>query len=90
MTRVVEKPRGDKRIGSEYRHLAEALGLEGAFRMSVALTEADRSFRSRVYRTRTACGRLRSDLPVHHAPAEALGGVVLAGRWRSACGRSLA
>ncbi|RMD71758.1 MAG: lipopolysaccharide heptosyltransferase, partial [Gammaproteobacteria bacterium] len=27
MTRVVEPPRGDRRFGSEYRHLAEALAL---------------------------------------------------------------
>jgi heptosyltransferase-1 len=44
MTRVLKEPPGDKLIGSEYRYLAKALGLEGEFRMVVALTEADRRF----------------------------------------------
>jgi heptosyltransferase-1 len=57
MTRVIEEPRGDKRIGSEYRHLAEALGLAGEFRMRVALTEADRRFaRDFAERERLAAG----------------------------------
>ncbi len=45
MTRVVDKPRGDKRIGSEYRRMAEALGLESEpFEMEVALSAEDERF----------------------------------------------
>jgi heptosyltransferase-1 len=57
MTRVLKEPSGDKRIGSEYRYLAKALGLEGEFRMAVALTDADRRFaRDFVERERVANG----------------------------------
>jgi len=42
MTQVVACPRDDARIGSEYRHLADALGLaSGNFDMSIALSDAD-------------------------------------------------
>lgn len=45
MTRVIEKPKGEKIIGSEYRHIAEVLGLgTQPFAMRVALTEDDRRF----------------------------------------------
>lgn len=45
MTRVIEKPKGEKIIGSEYRHIAEVLGLETQpFAMRVALTDDDRRF----------------------------------------------
>jgi heptosyltransferase-1 len=44
MTRVVERPGEGELIGFEYRHLARALGLDGEFRMTVALTDADRRF----------------------------------------------
>ncbi len=45
MTRVVDKPQGDKRIGSEYRRMAEALGLEtGSFEMDMALSSEDECF----------------------------------------------
>jgi heptosyltransferase-1 len=57
MTRVVRETPGDKRIGSEYRCLAEALGLTGEFRMRVVLTEADRRFaRGFAERERLAAG----------------------------------
>lgn len=42
MTRVVDKPGDDTRIGSEYRHLAEALGLDtNRFAMHVAVADQD-------------------------------------------------
>lgn len=45
MTRVVVRPRDDARIGSEYRHLAETLGLTvGDFRMDIALNEEDERY----------------------------------------------
>lgn len=45
MTRVVDKPQGDKRIGSEYRRMAEALGLKTeSFEMDVALSAGDGRF----------------------------------------------
>ena len=45
MTRVVDKPRGDKRIGSEYRRMAEALGLNAEpFEMDLALSAEDQRF----------------------------------------------
>ncbi len=45
MTRVVDKPRGDKRIGSEYRRMAEALGLNTeSFEMDLALSAGDACF----------------------------------------------
>ncbi len=45
MTRVVDKPRGDKRIGSEYRRMAEALGLNTEpFAMDLALSVGDQRF----------------------------------------------
>jgi heptosyltransferase-1 len=45
MTRVVDKPQGDRRIGSEYRCMAEALGLNpGSFEMEVALSAEDETF----------------------------------------------
>ena len=45
MTRVVDKPRGDKRIGSEYRRMAEALGLNTEpFAMDLALSAGDQRF----------------------------------------------
>ncbi len=45
MTRVVDKPRGDKRIGSEYRCMAEALGLNTEpFEMDLALSAEDEHF----------------------------------------------
>ncbi|MCG5523510.1 glycosyltransferase family 9 protein [Ectothiorhodospira haloalkaliphila] len=43
MTRVVTRGGDNRLIGSEYRHLAQELGLEvGDFRMGVGLSEADR------------------------------------------------
>ncbi|MCO6439623.1 MAG: glycosyltransferase family 9 protein [Nitrococcus mobilis] len=43
MTRVLQPPRSDPRIGSEYRYLAEWLGVEAScFPMDLALTAADR------------------------------------------------
>lgn len=45
MTRVIEKPRDKRIIGSEYRYIAEVIGLEARpFAMWVALTEDDRRF----------------------------------------------
>lgn len=45
MTRVVAKPRGEARIGSEYLALARALALPvGEFRQEVALAAADEAF----------------------------------------------
>ena len=45
MTRVVDKPQDDPRIGSEYRHLAETLGLATEpFAMDVALSAEDARF----------------------------------------------
>jgi len=45
MTRVVEPPEGDRRIGSEYRCMAEALGLNSEpFTMDVALSAEDERF----------------------------------------------
>lgn len=45
MTRVVDKPRGDQRIGSEYRRMAEALGLDTEpFEMDLALSAEDERF----------------------------------------------
>ena len=46
MTKVLSRHAGDRRrISSEYRHLAEELGLDiGDFRMEVPLPEADRSW----------------------------------------------
>ncbi|MDN5871546.1 MAG: glycosyltransferase family 9 protein [Nitrococcus sp.] len=42
MTEVLQPPRSDPRIGSEYRYLAECLGLEASrFAMDLALTAAD-------------------------------------------------
>ena len=42
MTRVVQKPRGETRIGAEYRHLARVLGLDAReFSMRIALTPQD-------------------------------------------------
>jgi heptosyltransferase-1 len=42
MTRVIEKPVGDQRIASEYRHLAAILGSDaGAYRMQLAVSAAD-------------------------------------------------
>jgi heptosyltransferase-1 len=49
MTEVIPEPDGDKRIGSEYRHLARELGLrEAPFEMHIALGEADRAFAHRL------------------------------------------
>lgn len=43
MTEVLQPPRSDRRIGSEYRYLAEWLGIEAScFPMDLALTAADR------------------------------------------------
>lgn len=43
MTQVLQPPRSDRRLGSEYRYLAEWLGIEpGRFRMDLALTATDR------------------------------------------------
>lgn len=52
MTRVVPKPRGETRIGSEYRHLARVLGLDPReFSMRIALApEDERDARDRVGR----------------------------------------
>ncbi|BAU50339.1 lipopolysaccharide heptosyltransferase [Sulfurifustis variabilis] len=48
MTRVIDKPEGETRIGAEYRHLAEVLGLAAEpYEMHVALSEADRDFARR-------------------------------------------
>lgn len=45
MTRVVARPRNDARIGSEYRHLAETLGLAGgSHAMDIAISEDDERF----------------------------------------------
>lgn len=45
MTRVIHKPADDKRIGSEYLHLAGELGLDTQnFEMQVALTSEDEAF----------------------------------------------
>lgn len=58
MTRVVQKPRGETRIGSEYRHLAHALGLDARqFSMRIALTpEDERDARDRVGRAGVSGG----------------------------------
>ena len=48
MTRVIEKPQGETRIGAEYRHLAAVLGLAAEpYAMRVALADADRAFARR-------------------------------------------
>lgn len=48
MTRVIEKPKGEVRIGAEYRHLAAVLGMAAQpFTMRVALSDADRAFAAR-------------------------------------------
>jgi heptosyltransferase-1 len=45
MTHVVRPVRGDKRISSEYLHLAQALGLDsGDFHMQVAVSDEDERF----------------------------------------------
>jgi len=45
MTRVIDKPQDDVRIGSEYRELARQLGLKtDNFRMQIALSSSDRVF----------------------------------------------
>lgn len=45
MTSIIGKPRGDKRIGSEYRRLMEQLDLKSMpFKMLIALTEEDERF----------------------------------------------
>lgn len=45
MTRVVDKPQGDRRIGSEYRRMAEALGLNSEpFEMDLALSAEAENF----------------------------------------------
>jgi heptosyltransferase-1 len=45
MTQVVDKPQGDRRIGSEYRRMAEALGLNSEpFEMDLALSAEAESF----------------------------------------------
>ncbi|NOZ09834.1 MAG: glycosyltransferase family 9 protein [Gammaproteobacteria bacterium] len=41
MTRLINAPRDDYHIGSEYRHLADRLGLKGAFTMHIALSNND-------------------------------------------------
>ncbi len=41
MTHVINAPRGDRRIGSEYRYLADQFGLKGAFTMHIALSNND-------------------------------------------------
>jgi heptosyltransferase-1 len=47
MTQVVARPRDDARIGSEYRHLADALGLAGGdFAMNIALNDHDERYAS--------------------------------------------
>ncbi|MFQ5470927.1 MAG: glycosyltransferase family 9 protein [Gammaproteobacteria bacterium] len=49
MTRVIDKPKGDKRIGSEYRYLAEQLGLDlQEFSMHVALAQEDLDFANEI------------------------------------------
>lgn len=51
MSRVLEKPASDKRIGSEYLHLAEELGLDTkSFDMRVALTPEDEAFAAELVR----------------------------------------
>ncbi len=53
MTRVIVSPAGDKRIGAEYRHLAEALGLDsGAFRMQLVLAPEDEACATEFIRRR--------------------------------------
>lgn len=42
MTRVLEPPGGDRRLGAEYRYLAAALGLGDDYRMDIAVSETDR------------------------------------------------
>jgi heptosyltransferase-1 len=45
MTQVIDKPKGSKRIGAEYRHLIGVLGLDGGlFPMDIALTPQDQAF----------------------------------------------
>lgn len=45
MTRVVGRPHGDARIGSEYRRFADALGLAGGdFAMNIALADEDEDY----------------------------------------------
>lgn len=52
MTRVIHKPAGDKRIGSEYLHLAAELGLDtNDFDMRVALAPEDEAFAAELIRT---------------------------------------
>lgn len=61
MTQVLQPPRSDRRIGSEYRYLAEWLGIEAdRFPMDLALTTADRQ---RV-REELALGALAGDYAV--------------------------
>lgn len=53
MTRVIARPRDDARIGSEYRHLAAALGLAGGdFAMHIAVNDADEAY-ARAYAAAT-------------------------------------
>jgi heptosyltransferase-1 len=53
MTRVIERPRDDARIGSEYRRLAEVLGLAGGdFAPHIALNEDDEAY-ARAYAAAT-------------------------------------
>jgi lipopolysaccharide heptosyltransferase I len=45
MTHVIDKPKGDMRIGSEYRHLIRELGFDGSgYRMHVGLAPDDDRF----------------------------------------------
>jgi heptosyltransferase-1 len=53
MTRVITRPRDDARIGSEYRHLCETLGLaSGGFAMDIALGDEDEAY-ARAYAAAT-------------------------------------
>jgi len=56
-TEIIPKPRGDRRMASEYRHLASVLGGDvAAYRMQVALTEDDRRFAEEFISTRDLVG----------------------------------
>jgi len=52
MSRIIDKPDNDDRIGPEYRHLAHELGFDySEFDMDVALTEADMRYATQLIET---------------------------------------
>jgi heptosyltransferase-1 len=58
MTAVVKAPSGGKRIGSEYRHLAQALALDsGHFAMDIRLAPEDEEFAARFRHEHGLSGR---------------------------------